>query len=274
MTKLQVLIATYGQDGLDRISANRLPRIPGVGYLVSCQSPGSTPGIPKALLRDDVKVIFSNSKGSSVNRNILLREASAPYCLTADDDLDFIPDGIEMIIRLFDKSPELSVIALQYINSDGKTEKNYPSQPFSLSHPPKGYFISCVELAFRRTRIIERMIFFNENFGVNCIYPCGEEDLWLHDILKSGLKGEFHPLTIAIHKGVSTGIRCIGEPGVLRAQGAVITRLCPATGLLRVILKAWRSSKASDKSLPACLLPALKGWKDALLHSQKLFPPP
>ena len=229
MTKLQVLIATYGQDGLDRISANLLPRIPGVGYLVSCQSPGSTPGIPKALLRDDVKVIFSNSKGSSVNRNILLREASAPYCLTADDDLDFIPDGIEMIIRLFDKSPELSVIALQYINSDGKTEKKL-SKPTVLPQPSTQRLFHIMRGAcIPKDSNNRKNDFFNENFGVNCIYPCGEEDLWLHDILKSGLKGEFHPLTIAIHKGVSTGIRCIGEPGVLRAQGAVITRLCPAT---------------------------------------------
>lgn len=271
MTKLQVLIATYGQEGLDRISQNRLPEIEGVEYLVSCQAPEVVPAIPVSLIRDDLKVIFSSSRGLSKNRNILLREAYAPYCLIADDDLDFIPEGLETIITTFDKSPELDVIALQYTNRDGKTEKNYPATSFDLSRPPKGYFISSVELAFRRDSVVGKRIFFNENFGVGSTYPCGEEDLWLHDALRQGLKGAYRPATIAVHYGQSTGIRDISRPSVLRAQGAVISRLNKTTGLLRVILKAWRSSRQSDAGFIKCLLLALSGWKDTRLHASKLF---
>lgn len=271
MIKLQVLIATYGQEGIERISTHRLPVIEGVGYIVSCQSPEGAPAIPSSLIRDDLKVIFSPTRGLSKNRNILLREASAPYCLIADDDLDFIPEGLETIIETFDKSPELDVIALQYKDSEGNTEKNYPDTSFDLNYPPKGYFISSVELAFRRDSVVGKRIFFNENFGVGSSYPCGEEDLWLHDALRHGLKGNYRPATIAVHYGQSTGIRDMSRPSVLRAQGAVITRLNKTTGLLRVILKAWRSSRQSDAGFIKCLLPALSGWKDACLHDEKLF---
>lgn len=271
MTKLQVLIATYGQEGLDRISIHRLPVIEEVGYLVSCQSPEGAPGIPSSLIRDDIKVVFSPTRGLSKNRNILLREASAPYCLIADDDLDFIPEGLETIIETFDKSPELDVIALQYKDPEGNTEKKYPDTSFDLSRPPKGYFISSVELAFRRDSVVGKRIFFNENFGVGSNYPCGEEDLWLHDALQQGLKGKYRPAMIAVHCGQSTGIRDMSRPSVLRAQGAVITRLNKTTGLLRVVLKAWRSSRQSDTGFIKCLLPALSGWKDTHLHGSKLF---
>lgn len=271
MTKLQVLIATYGQEGLGRISARRLPEIEGVGYLVSCQTPEGTPAIPASLIRDDLKVIFSPTRGLSKNRNILLRESSAPYCLIADDDLDFIPAGLQAIIEAFDKSPGLDIIALQYSNQGGETKIKYPDAPFDLDRPPKGYFISSVELAFRRESIIKERIFFNENFGVGSKYPCGEEDLWLHDGLHQGLKGEYRPAMIAVHYGLSTGIRNMGDPLVLRAQGAVISRLNPRSGFLRVILKAWRASRSSGTGFMKCLIPALSGWKDYILHSASLF---
>lgn len=271
MIQLQVLIATYGKDGLDRVSCNRLPEIAGVEYLVSCQLPEGSSAIPLSLKRKDIRVIFSNSRGLSKNRNVLLHEASAPYCLIADDDLDFTPEGLETIINIFDNSPNLTVIALKYTDHEDKTEKTYPTTPFNLNHKPKGYYVSSVELAFRREPIIRKGLIFNENFGVGSTYPCGEEDLWLHDILKSGLRGEFQPVIIAMHRGKSTGIRCIGDPSVLRAQGAVISRLYRFSGFPRVILKAWRASRLSASSFIKCLVPVLKGWRDCRHHSSALF---
>ena len=273
MTKLQVLIATYGEDGLHRVSSHRLPETEGVGYLISCQSPDGRPTVPPGLRRPDVRVVFSRSKGLSVNRNILLREASAPYCLLADDDLDFIPEGLKETIGILDSSPDIDVIAMQYSDREGKTEKRYPPHPFDLRHPPKGYFISCVELAFRRERVVGRRIMFNENFGVNCRYPCGEDDIWLHDALHAGLNGEYRPVKIAIHDGDSTGIRDMGNPSVLRAQGLVISRMNPLSGLPRTILKAWRTSRICGSGFMRCLLPALAGWKDSLTQGKEIFKP-
>jgi len=272
MVKLEVLIATYGQDGLTRLAGMKLPHIPDVRYLVSCQYPDTMTEKPAPSLREDISIIFSDTRGLSVNRNILLRNATAPYCLIADDDLDFLEEGLEKIIEIFDHSPEISIISLQYIDSEGNNEKHYPDDTFSLDSPPKGYYISSIELAFRRADILGRKIFFNENFGAGTKrYQCGEEDLWLHDILKSGLKGVYFPVRVAIHKGSSTGIRKASEPAVLRAQGAVMARLFRVTGLPRTCLKAWRVSRSSGSSFTQCLIPAFKGWAEATFHPESLF---
>lgn len=272
MTKLEVLIATYGQAGIDRLADMKLPHVPDVRYLVSCQYAYSQPDIPSSLIREDIRIIFSHTRGLSVNRNNLLQNASAPYCLIADDDLDFIGEGLQKVIEIFDHSPDISVISLQYTDSEGRPEKTYPSDTFPLDSPPKGYYISSIELAFRRTDIIGNNIFFNESFGVGTDrYSCGEEDIWLHDILKAGMKGRYHPVMIALHKGSSSGISRASEPSVLRAQGAVMARLFPATGMPRTVLKAWRVSRITRSPFMRCLIPALEGWTDATFHSKSLF---
>lgn len=272
MVKLEVLIATYGEEGLHRLSTHQLPRVEGVAYLVSCQNPDGLLPIPEILKRDDVKVIFSTTRGLSCNRNILIQAATAPYCLIADDDIDFIPEGLEAIINIFDNQDSIDLIALQYTDKEGNTEKIYPGQPFNLTEPPKGYFITSFELAFRREPIIRKGIYFNENFGVGTPkYGCGEEDLWLNNILNTGSAGRFYPFTIARHDGATTGLRAAAKPSVLRAQGVVIGHLNPKTGLLRVILKAYRTSKTTHTPLIKCLIPALAGWKDLILYKNRIL---
>ncbi len=274
--ELEVLISTFAEEGLMRLSRTTLPKSPGVRYLVSCQCPGHTSlPLPKELVREDIKVIFTPTKGLSVNRNFAIDNAAAPICLIADDDLSFTTDAFHTIISTFRANPNVDVATFEYVGPGGKFEKDYPSFSFPLSQPTKGYYITSFEIAFRLKSIVESGIRFNENFGLGTTrFGSGEEELWIHALLASGLKGHFFPHIIAIHNDSNTtGLRLMASPSVLRAQGAVITRLYPYSSLLRVILKAWRSSKASQTSLLSCLKPILYGWWVATSQPRKLFGP-
>lgn len=138
----------------------------------------------------------------------------------------------------------------------------------------KGYYVSAIEIAFRRKVVAEKGIRFNEYFGINQKYACGEDTLFLHDIIKSGLKGSFFPVTITTHFGPSTGTRLMGNADVLRAQGVIIPRLYPCSAFPRLVLKAWRSAKGSESSFIFCLRHILRGWADHMLHKHRLFPQP
>ena len=285
--ELEVLIASFGKEGLERLSRLTPPEIPGVRWLVSSQIPdGNFPPIPENLRRQDIYVKFSLSKGLAHNRNLLLDMAKAPVCLIADDDVIFSSDGILKIIDAFQKHPEISIAAFKYnsiltndrINPDlsipAVTEKPYPSSPFPLDRPAKGFYISAIEIAFRRTDIIKKGIRFNEYFGINAPYPCGEDSVFLSDCLAANLKGSFFPINIATHLGSSTGTREMANPNILRTQGLLIPLQYPVSALPRLFLKAWRSSRGSTRSFPNCLLHLLKGWTDFILHRKKLFPSP
>lgn len=284
---LQVLIATYGSAGLKRLAAGALvgalPKTEGVGYLISCQMPEFCP-IPEALRRDDIQILFSDSKGLSKNRNILLSAATAPYCLIADDDLSYTASALHEVIQILKKHPDVDIAT--FISANAKAngeetdkkeslsyEKNYPSYSFNLRRPTKGYYITSFEIAFRRERVISCGVLFNENFGVGApLYAAGEEELWVHELLGKGLQGWFFPQLIAVHHGPTTGTREAANPRVLRAQGVVIPILYPLTGLPRLFLKAYRSAKVSRSSILHCLRHILHGYSDLLLHKNRIFP--
>lgn len=272
--ELEVLVSTFGEEGLMRLSRMALPEAQGVRYLVSCQCPGHTAlPIPDKLIREDLKVIFTPTKGLSVNRNNAIDHATAPLCFIADDDISFTPESFHTIISTFRENPAIDIATFKHLGPNGSVEKNYPSHSFPLTHPAKGYYVTSFEIVFRRKPIVESGIRFNENFGLGTPrFGSGEEELWIHDLLESGIKGQFFPYFIATHNDSNTtGIRLMASPSVLRAQGAVITRLYPYTSLLRVILKAWRSSKATQASISSCLRPILYGWWVATTQPRKLF---
>lgn len=268
MAKLQVLIATFGSEGLERIASSSLPRLDNVEWVVSCQCPGqnSLP-IPEDLVRPDMHIHFSDSRGLSVNRNLLLDLATAPYCMIADDDLAYFAEGLQGIIEFFESNPEIDIAITRYVDKSGNYEKIYPNTITSLFPNPKGYFVTSFEIAFRRDPVINSGIRFNTNFGIGApLYGSGEENLWIYDLNKARLRGCITTLITACHNGPTTGLRIAPEPRILRAQGAVISRIYPFTALLRAPLKAWRTARMTGSPLLTALKWVMKGWWEGFIN--------
>lgn len=254
--KLEVLICTMA-DGVQGLLPEAFPKLEGVRYVVAWQRPDLRPVIgeqvldarqldsvelPDFLIRDDVRIFVSATQGLSVNRNIALQCAQAPVCLISDDDMSYTRSRLEEVIRAFDVRPDMDVCAFCY---DGG-EKVYPDAEFDLHCPPRGWYVSSVELAFRRCRIIDAGIWFSEEVGLGAPrYGSGEEDLWLYDALQGGMKALYIPTVIGRHRGLPTGVRKASDASILLAQGYV--HGCKATSLapMRLGLKAfrvWRSA--------------------------------
>lgn len=242
--KLQALICTLGEAGIQRVAKGEHPRVPGVEYLVSWQLPDGDISIPDELLRSDFKIIKNATRGLSRNRNLSIAEATAPYCLISDDDLDYSADSLEKVIDIFDKNPGLDIATFKYSGADSK---QYPDHSFNLVKPPKGYYVTSFEIGFRQESILRSGIKFNENFGIGAKFPAGEEDIWIHDLLKRKLKGEFFPITIAHHPGETTGTRRALDPDIIRTKGAVFAHIHPLTWPLRMLTHAWRNHKSKSK---------------------------
>lgn len=238
MTKLQVAICTLGNEGLQKVGKLFLPKVDGVSYLVSCQN--VPVNLPPSLYRNDVQVVFSPTKGLSNNRNNALIHLTAPYALIADDDLEFYPDGLRTIIEKFDANPEIDIATFR---AEVGNNKFYPDFEADIWCPPKGYWISSIEIALRLESIRKFELSFNPFWGLGSErLHCGEENIFLLMAQKAGLKGRFFPITIVRHPEVSTGVRLQQSPGVLRAYGAYIVYAYPFTSIFRLPLKAWRTT--------------------------------
>lgn len=239
---LDVLISTLGYDGIGRVVAMDLPKVHNVSYIVSWQLPDKSefPGnVPAELIREDVKVFQLNNRGISINRNNAIVHSTADICLVADDDLTYTKQQLLSIMAAFERNPDYDIITFKY---NGNGAKKYPMVAFDLKKPPSGYYVSEVEIAFRRSCCGGKLL-FNEYFGPgrHLLQAC-EGAVFMHSAMSMGAKCRFEPITITRHDGATTGNRSL-TPGVLMAQGAYFSIVHPVTAFLRIPLFAWRNSR-------------------------------
>lgn len=271
---LQVLICAYGKDGIKRLKKSDRPKMSGVEYLVSWQTGGADPDYASSLLdRDDFRIYATDTNGISVNRNIALSKATAPLLLISDDDADYTEEGLHNVIRGFEDNPEVDIIAFRY--GSAFSHKRYPEFSFSLANPPKGYYVSSIEIAFRR-KSVKGQIWFNENFGIGAMFPSGEEDIFLADCLDHGLRGIYVPLTIATHDGTTTSARNLTLPSRPQTKGAIFMRLHPKDWALRMIVNGAREIPLWRKGRVPSPLSYCRNWLKGIdmARKNKVFPTP
>lgn len=242
--KLDVLIATHGAEGLQRIVEMDLPHIEGVNYVVTWQAgaakddaSGPMTAIPLQLNRDDIEIHPSDSIGLSRNRNLGIGFAKAPVCLIADNDLKYRPEQLRSVIDTFNANPDLG---LGLFKHDG-ARKKYPSTEVDLNAGiPRNFYIVSFEIAFRKSSIGQ--IRFNERFGLGTPFGLAEDDIFFYDCIKAGIKARFFPISITSHPHESTGYRPITQTSVMQGEGAFFRHIHGfAKGLPRVPLFVWRN---------------------------------
>ncbi|MDE5686060.1 MAG: glycosyltransferase family 2 protein [Paramuribaculum sp.] len=241
MKKLDVAIATWQPEGIHRVEAMNLPRLDGVGYVISWQQPGNDASVPRSLLeRDDIEVHIFNGSGVSANRNNALDHCSGEIVLFADDDMTYTPDRLIAVIETFRKNPDIDVATFRY---DGAC-KTYPGSQTILGFPlPKNYSVATVEIAARRTSALR--IGFDPLFGPGApVWQASEDEKFLYDARKACCRCMFFPTTVTSHPHPSTGDRPIAaSPGICAAAGKMIRLEYPRSWMPRIILKAIRQKK-------------------------------
>ncbi len=259
---LEVLICTYGNNGIERVSKMNLPQVNNVKYLISWQTESFDFLIPNELHRKDIKIVTSRHKGLSNNRNHAIEKASGDICLIADDDLIYTAEQLQTIIKTFETNPSVDIALFKYSGSDSK---QYPDYEFSLKTEPKGYYITSFEIAFRLNSIPPTLE-FDTRLGVGTSMPAGEEAVFIYNALEQGLNCRFFPITITHHAKLTTGSRT-PTPGVLQANGVVVAVRYGIFGILRLPIIAWRHHKQRDIKF----IPALHNLFKGYMYEKKYF---
>lgn len=139
-----------------------------------------------------VKYIETKERGLSKSRNMAIKNATGPVCILCDNDVEYVPDYDRIIDDAFDAYPDADVIVF-FI------ERRERHSPVFKKPKRMGYLsvmkIFSPEIAFRKKSI--EGIGFNEDFGAGAKYFMGEENLFLYECLKRGLKVLYVPERIA-----------------------------------------------------------------------------
>lgn len=248
--KTQVLICTFGR-GIERIDAAALPRVHGVSWLVCCQNPdGLDLSAPLAALesRDDIETHVVGDRGLSNNRNHAFDLATGDVLLIADDDLIFNPDGLAAAARIFEAEPATDFITMHAATGVPRT---MPPDGHNLAEQFPHYCPISFEIAVRAESLARSGVRFSPLAGIGAPYLCaGEEELFVHNLLKAGLRGRYADVNIATHPGATTSERLESSPAMLRTKGAMMRSLRGTTAsLIRIPVEAYRAKATFAKAM-------------------------
>lgn len=235
---LQLLISTIDQ-GINNVAQLVLDPQENISYLVSWQhSNNEKIDLPNELKRDDVEIHDLAGRGLSRNRNNCLRHATGDLLLIADDDCRYTHERLQQVIDTFENNPQVDIATFQFTNN--RHDKQYSTTSQDLTTFPKGYYVSSIEIAFRREKV-QGILAFNEHFGLGAEpFHCGEEQIFIRSAIDKGLSCRFFPITVATHTRPFMDIERDKEPGNLMTYGAELQLYHPRTKHLRTLLKAWR----------------------------------
>ena len=249
MLTIQFLISTLGER-IAQAAKVLLPPVEGVSYVVVWQRNGiGSDALPAELKeREDVSIVEDNGKGLARSRNIALENATADLLVITDDDNRYDTAAIELIRNAFEKHPTAGLIQFQALSMEGKPLRNYPAFPYAYETRPRGTYFCSVELVMRRKANLPR---FDERFGLGAELGCGEEEVFVHEAVKRGVKMIYVPQPLVRTDGATTGGRFLTDAKVQKAKGAVLCilhgkvgawlRLCSQVMQLHGI--AWQKRK-------------------------------
>ena len=133
------------------------------------------------------KMISTETRGVGINRNLTLAYASADICLLADDDVVYNDDMEARVCAEFDSHPDADVMIFHLASTNPKRPQvKYPKtkKHGRFGRMPWGG----VRIAFRLASLRRANVWFTTLFGGGCLYPSGEDSMFLTDLKRAGLR--------------------------------------------------------------------------------------
>ena len=137
-----------------------------------------------------------SERGVGLNRNNALMRADGDICLFADDDMRYIDDYVAVVEQAFEKLPDADAIIFNIDLIGGKTASRHSVKSRRVRwYNALSY--GAARIAVKTSSIKRENITFHRCFGGGTAFSCGEDTLFITDMLRRGLKIYTYPMTIA-----------------------------------------------------------------------------
>ena len=131
-------------------------------------------------------MITTDTRGVGLNRNIALMYADAEICLFADDDVTYADDMEDTIVREFNAHPDADIMIF-HLEADDPARKQIKYSKTRKCGPLTRMPWGGCRIAFRLSAVRKANLWFTPLFGGGCLFPSGEDSMWLHAAKKIGL---------------------------------------------------------------------------------------
>lgn len=137
------------------------------------------------------RMVNTNTKGLSVSRNMAIKYAKGDICVISDDDEVFVDSLSSVIETAYKENPNADVIIFNLGNRHQKLGvKKKWLKKYELLR------VASWQITFRRSSVLDK-IWFDEKLGAGTGNGGGEENKFLFDCKREGLKILYVPVIIA-----------------------------------------------------------------------------
>lgn len=185
--KLEVLLSCMNQSDISIVKKSRL--VSDVLIINQCMH-----DCEQQLYIDNqrIRMVSTKERGLSKSRNLAIHLSDRDICLLCDDDEVFVSGYQKIILKSFEQLPKADIIAFDISNK--KTRLTKKIQKIGKLGSLK---LCSVQLAFRRKAILSHGVEFDPIMGAGTGNGACEENKFLFDCIRSGLKVYYVPETIA-----------------------------------------------------------------------------
>ena len=267
---LEILVATMNRNNLDFL----IPMFPFAHFSqFSILVINQTDEIN--LLKSEfpnVRILNSFDIGLSKSRNMALQNAIGEIAVIADDDVVFLPDFQEVIVKTHKKNNDFSVICFQTLTTKNKLYSNYSKREFIMKDK---HFLNVlsIELTFKVADLKQKNVIFNKYFGLGAQFQDAESLFFLRRANHNQAKILFSPQNIVIHEEYSSSDE-IASDRILYAKTAGFYKVYKSSAyilLLKLLFFLLRKKLILKSQIIPKFKSGLKGIQDykILLKTRK-----
>lgn len=193
------------------------------------------------------KLVSTDTRGLSRNRNIALSFSSGKLLLFTDDDVTFYDGYDQLVLHEFREHPEADAIRFEMHVSAIAAEKDvrHPKAP-ECFRPATRREISrygICGLVIKKSVLKKHCLHFNEDFGSGTENYCGEDTIFLQQILNRKIRLYLSPTIIAsIDKSQSTWFQGFDEKRFY-VNGKVLAAAYPRLAGLMAVRSSFKFSR-------------------------------
>lgn len=189
--KLQVLIAAMHQKDYSLIEKMNIKTDAIVGNQCDRNS------VEEVTVNNHKVTYYNfNERGVGLNRNNALMRANGDILIFADDDEVFASDYKEIIEQAYTELPKADAIVfnIETVGVDVGRRKETATKKVRLIN---AFNYGMARITVKNAYIKNKNITFHRSFGGGAEYSCGEDTLFIADLLKSKANIYVYPETIA-----------------------------------------------------------------------------
>lgn len=131
------------------------------------------------------RMLTTDTRGVGVNRNMTLQYAKGDICLFADDDVTYCDDMEEKVLAEFAAHPDADIMIFHLDAGQQRKQIRYPQTKKCRGLYRMSW--GAVRVAFRLSAVRKANVWFTTLFGGGCIFPSGEDSMWLTEARRKGL---------------------------------------------------------------------------------------